>query len=297
MRPATLRYIMVLVAFMANSFAQAAPYAYAINSDAESNADHLIRIDLATGQSEDIGALPARYEDVEGLSIASSGKLFAVDDASDTLLTIDTETASASAIGDTIGNLGLDTASGDYGLSATCSGNLILSSDQNSKLWSVDSGTGAASEILSGLETGFTANAVAGNMLFAVGASGHEALYQIDLERGEVVKKTPLTGLSYEDAGMAFDDNGQLWLVTDGTRISAGTFDPSQIYKLDIETGSYEFIAETTGGVESLAITTPFCSAAGVLPLAQEIPALSWPAYFLLFSMLVLTTHFSRRLL
>ncbi len=237
-------------------YLQAAPLGYVINSDAVEDADQLLQVDLATGEYTVIGQLQLPYEDTEALALSPDGVLYAVDDNTDTLLTLSTSTGVAKPVGDNQNNLGFSTASGDYGLTFTCDGRLIMSSDQTARAYQLDLATGRASQQSTPLSTGMTALANWGDDIYGVGVDGDENLYRIDPSTGDQTLVGALQTPTFNDAGLAFDADGNLWLITDGTVLSNGRVDygPSRIYKVNTQTGKASFVAETVGGVESLAI-------------------------------------------
>ncbi len=255
---------------------QAAPVGYAINSDAAENADNLLQIDLATGEYTLIGKLQVPYVDTEGLALAEDQTLYAVDDNTDTLLTLSTSTGIAQPVNGQQGNLGLSTPSGDYGLTFTCSGQLIMSSDQTRQAYRIDLSNGRATQRSLSIDAGLTALATWGEQIFGVGVDGDENLYRLNPDSGELIRIGSLETPVFNDAGLAFDEQGQLWLVTDGTVTSNGQVDygPSRIYKVDTESGKATFVAETIGGVESLAIAANTGCNRG--PGATAIPTLSF---------------------
>jgi hypothetical protein len=63
----------------------------------------------------------------------------------------------------------------------------------------------------------------------------------------------------YNQAGLAFDADGALWAITDRRIINNSIANlPSQILKIDVDTGSATMISETSEvGFESLAIAPP----------------------------------------
>lgn len=104
-----------------------------------SGSDKLMRIDLSTGQGTVIGT-NLGFSDVDGLAFDGSGHLWAVDDSSNRLLSVDIGTGAATSVGS------FGSGYNDMGL-AWGNGTLYMSSTDNSgngKLYTVDVGTGAA---------------------------------------------------------------------------------------------------------------------------------------------------------
>ncbi len=254
---------------------QAAPMGYAINSDAADNADNLLQIDLATGEYTVIGKLQVPFVDTEGLALAEDQTLYAVDDNTDTLLTLSTSTGIAQPVNGEQGNLGITTPSGDYGLTFTCGGQLVMSSDQTRLAYRIDLSNGRATQRSLSIDSGLTALATWGEQIYGVGVDGDENLYLLDPDTGNLKRIGALGTPTFNDAGMAFDTDGQLWLVTDGTVTSNNQvqYGPSKIYKVDTQTGQATFVADTIGGVESLAIAAATgCDRA---PGATPVPTLT----------------------
>lgn len=267
---------------------QAATLGYAINSDAAENADQLLQINLEDGSYQIIGELQPPYVDTEGLALAPDNTLYGVDDNTDTLLTLSQSTGIAQPVGGNQGNLGLTTPSGDYGLTFTCTGTLIMSSDQTRQAYQIDLDNGRATQRSLELVSGLTALATWGDTLYGVGVDGDENLYRLDLENGVATRIGPLGTPLFNDAGMAFDENGTLWLITDGTVTQGNQVDygPSRIYRVNTQTGQATFVAETIGGVESLAIAPATGCNRG--PGATAVPTLSPVNKILLTVMLAL---------
>ena len=72
---------MLALLLWAPGFAAAQMFGYAVNSDDQTNADNLLRVNLTTGDIQFVGPLPSALEDVEGLAFSPSGTLYAVDNA------------------------------------------------------------------------------------------------------------------------------------------------------------------------------------------------------------------------
>jgi streptogramin lyase len=261
--------------------AGAEPLAYAINSDSfsESQHDHLLRVDLATGEFEDMGSLrlgsaAAPFLDAEGLALDPEGQLWAVDDGTKTFFRIDIATLRAAIPGSQIGNLGLPTgitAGLDLGLTFACDGTAFMSGEVSKTLYRLDPSSGRATPIgaLGALGYKITDLAVYGDLMVGLGSEGDEGIYSIDRVSGTAL---PIGNFSdtarFNDGGIGFDADGRLWAV-----VEEGGAVPSRVYRIDLATGRENLISPTTPGIESLALTPPQCPAAAE-PLPQEVSAL-----------------------
>jgi streptogramin lyase len=262
--------------------AGAEPLAYAINSDSfsESLHDHVLRVDLATGEFEDIGSMRlggavAPFLDTEGLALDLDGQLWAVDDGTKTFFRIDTTTRAAAIPGNQIGNLGLPTgitAGLDLGLTFACDGAVFMSGEVSRTLYRIDPSNGRATPVGSLGALGFkiTDLAVYGDLLIGLGSEGDEGVYAIDRVSGTA---QPIGDFSssvrFNDGGIGFDAQGQLWAI-----VEEGGAVPSRIYRIDLATGRETLVTTSTPGIESLAVTPPQCPV-GPEPLPLEVPAVA----------------------
>jgi len=285
----------------------AAPFAYSVNSNGVDSAtsDSLYRINLANGKTTRISKVrpnePNINSDIEGLAFAPDGTLFAVDDADESLLSIDIGSGLGALISGNPFNLKL--ASGrnyDFGLTFTCEGALLMASDDNQTLYRLDENLGNATAIGNGgtLNAPITALAAWGDKLYGLGqgSSNNQVLapnlYEIDLITGTTTLVGALGNAAkiYVNGGLAFDDEGLLWAVTDRFNINNKDF-PSQILQIDPATGKATAVAETAViGFESLAISKPLGCDVAVNPderAVTGIPTLS-PLSIMLMSLLLL---------
>lgn len=260
----------LLTCCLAVTSAWAEPTGYSINSDSPSgNADSLYRIDLATGEHTRIGAVQAfgiPRIDVEGLAFAPDGTLYGVDDERRTLFPIDTTSGAVFSGSEvTIDDLPLGGAN-DVGLTFACDENLYITSVIEQSVYKLDlDGTLEVIGSEGSLGVNISALAAYGNpvQLFGLGngldreqAVDAPNLYSIDLNTGAANLVGPLNlGNDYTEAGLAFDDEGQLWAITDRRALNNA---PSQVMKIDKATGAASEVKTTTEtGFESLAITVP----------------------------------------
>ena len=245
-----LRVVPALLLLLAQP-ALSQTFGYSVSSEGD---DNLYRLTLNTGAESVVG--PVGFADVEALAFHPlTGVLFGVDDATDTLITIDTATGAGTAVGVGVGNLGV--AVNDVGLTFDSLGNLWMSTDTGQTFYTVDPTTGAATPIgpLGQEVTGLAAFRTA---IYGLGGDGTDNLVTIDTGTGAATAVGPLVNpLSFTDGGIAFDASGTLWKVTDP---------PGEICTIDPATGVGTFVALVTSGrYESLAIEPPtsgFCGAA-----------------------------------
>lgn len=272
MRLPTLAIALLLAA----SPLAAQPMALAVNSDAAENPDRLLRIDLSNGQASVVAnfATPvtgstAVLGDIEGLAYDANGTLYAIDDDTKTLLTINPATGSGQLIVNgtlRIGNTRLPAAPQDPSITFTCEGEMLLATGVGRSLFRVNP-SNAQTELIGnagalGVEITDIAASIQG--VFGLGVDG---LYRIDAARGtaQLIGQygagitIPLGG------GLAFDGEGQLWAVAD-----RGPSMPSALYRLDRNTGRATLAGTTTPGIESLAIGPAPCAPAG--PVGVPVP-------------------------
>lgn len=245
----------------------AAPVAYSINSDSGTvDSDGLYRIDLATGQEiERIGTVQSLLQtrlDVEGLAFAPDRTLYGVDDETLKLFSIDTSNAAIDADSE-VEISGLTAGENDFGMTFACDGRLYLVSVIKKSLYRIAlDGTATLIGAEGSLGVNISALAAFGNPVQLYGlengpeGGGDSGLYQIDVNDGSATKigsLGPAAG-DYAEGGLAFDDNGQLWAITDRRPLLL----PSQVMKLDLANGAASDVQSTSEeGFESLAITVP----------------------------------------
>lgn len=260
--------------------ANGAPVAYSVNADSgTTNEDSLYQIDLGTGAEVHKGKLidpttKARI-DTEGLAITSDGTLWGVDDASGTLFPIN-----AAGMVDLSREVQLANfpppAQGlgghDFGLTSSCGDILYIVSVQTRTLHKLK--TDGTSEII-GASGALGANISAisaygnptqlyglGNGTLEDGSIDSPKLFKIDLESGVAVGIGSLGDAvsDYDQAGLAFDEKGILWAITDRRIINkdkAANLE-SEILQIDIVTGEATVMWTTKEiGFESLAIASP----------------------------------------
>lgn len=285
-------------------YAQAQPFGFVVNSDgvdASMAPDTLYRINLATGEAVSIGA--TGFQDIEALAIDASGQLFGVDDASNTLLRMDTFTGTGIRVGGSENNLSLNaTTSFDFGLTFVCgSQQPLLTSDATNQVFQLDiDDNGRAQEIASFADvslTGLASAVIDGEFrIYGLGAGNiSRGLFRVDPETLTANLIGTLAAASdYNDGGLAFDADGNLWAITDRTAVDGHNFG-SEILRIDIDTGAATVITEIFTGVESLAITALDCSGINddddgdvgdpdgdTEAEPEDVPVLTMPALFIL---------------
>lgn len=296
--PLCWRSVILVVSLAASLAAWAQPTGYAINSRGNfqdsSRVFALWRIDLATGAETYVGWTGrGDYIDIEGIAFDSEGRLFGADDSEDTLVRIGTETGNAIPVGGEIRNMGISTdISMDFGMTFTCEGQLLVSSAGEESLYVADTETGAL-ESLGSLGVPIVDMATVGSTIYGIGlgtdGDGNALaphLYRIDANApaAELIGPLGSEASPYNQAGLAADESGQLWAITDRNRVDndSSSERPSEILRIDPASGAATRVAETIVGIESLAITPPGDCSRGTSPQASAVPALSMPALWLL---------------
>lgn len=262
----------------------AAPIGYSINSDSGSSAaDGLYRIDLATGEDVRIGTVPPiglPRIDIEGLAFSPNGTLYGVDDDTLQLFPIDTQTAAIVNDGD-VSISGLPSGgSNDFGMTFACDGSLYITSVAEQSLYRMS--LEGKAELIGSLGYNISAVAAYGNptRLYGLGNGldknreiDSPSLFEIDPETGAATEIGPLGMGSqvgdYTEGGLSFDENGQLWAITDRAQLL--TSFPSQVMKVDITTGAASEVKNTRErGFESLAVSVPQgCATSGNGEMAE----------------------------
>ena len=265
-----------LVSLCASALAE--PMGYSINSDSGSNdAEGLYEIDLATGAESRIGTVKPivglPYIDVEGLAFAPDGTLYGVDDEALRLFPIATDTAFVQEADDVpISGLPLG-GNNDFGMTFACDGTLYITSVANRTLYQLEL-DGTATKVGNEGALGRRISALAaygnpvrlyglGNGIDKEGNTDSPSLYEINPSTGVATEIGPLGAAvgKYNEAGLAFDDAGQLWAITDRRQLLF----PSQVMRVNRTTGEASEVKNTSEqGFESLAITVPRgCEAVG----------------------------------
>jgi hypothetical protein len=289
------QYILFMLVSLFAIGANAAPMAYSVNSDSGNllTEDSLFLIDLATGSDQIRGELISGVEnrlDTEGLAIAPDGVLWGIDDDSLTLFPIDTNSG-AIKFQDEIPLSGFQAGGNDFGMTFSCDNFLYISSvrtqtlyqlnmDGSSEMIGADGALGANISAIAAIGTPTRLYGL-GNGQFQDGTTDAPNLYSIDPVTGVAALIGPLGAQAgeYNQAGLAFDSDGALWAITDRRIINNNIADlPSQILKIDVDTGTATRISNTSDvGFESLAIAPPTaCNTGGVRDGSDpRIPTLS----------------------
>ena len=301
--PLCWRSVILVVTLAASALAWAQPEGWVINSrdylSEEDQIGALWRVDLSTGAARLEGR--SRIQEfffIEGLSFSEDDRLYGVDDSTNTLVRIGTQSGNAIAVGQTPRNLGLPQGNHDFGMTFTCDGRLLVSTDSETLglgLYEVDPETGAATRI-GDLGAPIVDMTSLGERVYGIGrgmaSDANEAspnLYLIDTETGRAELVGALGGQAdfYNKAGLATDAEGTLWAITDRRSITDRDASlASQVLRIDPLTGRAERVAETTSsessgaliGIESLAIAPPGDCGRGISTAAPAIPTLSLPA-------------------
>jgi hypothetical protein len=217
--------------------------AYFIDSD---GTNHLWSLDLTTGVATDIGAV--NYAQIEGLATAPNGVIYGVDDDSYTLVTINTVTAVATAVGAGDGNLGLSGV-GDFGLTFDGAGNLWLSAEAPGAFYSVNPSTGAATLVNGAQDPDLTGLAACGTTIYGLDDGGTPSLAVVDPATGVATLVGPLGSVAVpDDGGLAMGTDGVLFGIADNNGQG-----PSQLFTVNPATGQATLVANVTDGVDPIS--------------------------------------------
>ena len=241
------RILLLTLLMLPWAMAMSAPDGYSINSDSDTaDTDNLFKIDLATGNLTKIGKVVALGQtriDVEGLAFAPDGELYGVDESTMTLFPIDLQTG-AVVYQREQDLVGVSKGPGnDFGMTFACDEKLYLTSVLNDTLFTLNL-DGSAQVIGNAGSLGANISAIAafgnpvrlyglGNGLDGDNNVDSRTLYEIDITTGIA---TPIgngignAAAPYKEAGLAFDEDGVLWAITDRRNVADGTH-PSQILK------------------------------------------------------------------
>lgn len=289
-----LRFVLMLVLCVVTPAYAAAVTAYAVADDNFDYPDHIVEINLLTGEFKSFGQIPDPYIGIEGMAMSANNVIYGADDNTKTLVQIELSEGRALPVANANQNFGFprSTDNHDYGMSFACDGSLYLVVKHDQSLYRVNSETGRATLIG---ETGhnFTSLASWDNRLFAV-ASGDFTLYEVNPETAVATAVGPLGNLGGDiqlyGSGMSFDSNGQLWMIANLRLSDPLNPLPSRIFKVNHKTGAAEFVSETLVGVESLAIANGSGCARGT-PVVEQVPINSqWLLMLLMASFLLVGT-------
>jgi hypothetical protein len=292
MNPVSLAKSAVAFALMlAHAVAFAQPTGLAVNSRGfgpTGDIHVLWEVNLSTGQVERIGQ--TGFIDMEGLALAPDGTLYGADDQDKTLVTINVNSGFSSPVGNLHFNMGLPLAQPmDFGMTFSCDGELLVSSDTEQSLFLASLETGRLDRIGQPGSLGAPITDIAswGNELYGIGqglrgpdgefSTDAPNLYRIDRDTAtaEFIGSLGQAVLPYANAGLAFDDAGNLWAITDRRANDIPDIE-SEILRIDLGTGLAQKTADAAlVGFESLAIAPPGgCETVdGTLPEPAIIPA------------------------
>lgn len=309
-----LKGALVAVALTVTGSLWAEPIGYSVNSRGNERDDQRVnalwRINLSTGQADYVGW--TSFIDLEALAFSPDNQLFGADDDSNTLVRVSTTTGLAQPVGGAANrhNTGLVPLDRklDFGMNFTCDGELFVVSDVERSLFRGNLETGALTLVGSrgALGAPITDIAVRGDEVFGIGVgldtaglSAAPNLYRIDLQApsAEVIGPLGPAAAPYNNAGLSFDAQGNLWAITD-RRAVGGQDLPSQILRISPDTGEAVLVAQTIVGLESLAIGPPIdCARGDDEPQATPIPVLAWPGQliFILGLLALASWSFRRR--
>lgn len=285
-----LRLIITTMLTAICSTSYAAVMAYSVADDNFELPDHLVQIDLTTGEFQSMGQIADPYIALEGLAISANGTLYGADDNTKTLVQINPGEGRAFPVANANQNLGFGSIpdSYDFGLSFACDNNLYMVVKHTQELYQVNTVTGVAS-LIGNTGHNFTSLAAWGDDLYAV-ASGDFNLYKVDPSTAEAELVGGLGDLGGDielaGSGLAFDEDGDLWMAVNLRLSDPLNPFPSRIFNLNTNTGAATLVSETLVGIESLAITGPGgCDAPRGAPIqvpASGMLSLGWMMMLLL---------------
>ena len=274
--------IVFVISMVASLFAvnvNGAPVGYSINSDSGSpNADSLYTIDLLTGVDDRKGLLDTGIPfdtlpiDTEGLAFDRDGTLWGIDDATRTLFPINKLSGSINSLNKIPFPVFPPLGSNDFGMTFSCDNSLYVTSTLNPTLYRL--GLDGSTQIIGSKgDLGVNISAIAANdsttTLYGLGngelingATDAPNLYRIDMTTGvaTMVGALGVEARGYNQAGLAFDSEGQLWAITDRRVLNqTDTGNHSDILRIDLGTGAATLVSTTVNelGFESLAIGPP----------------------------------------
>lgn len=219
---------------------------------------------------------------MEGLAFTSDGTLYGASDENKTLVIINRNSAFSSPVGGILFNMGVPLEPLDLGMAATCDGELLVTSAIQQSLFRASLNNGRLEQIGNpgSLGAPITDIAIWGEHAYGLGqgqtrdandnlVTSSPNLYRIDLETATATLIGPLGAAAgpYANAGLAFDETGQLWAITD--RLENGNSGiRSEILRIDLATGAATKSADADRvGFESLAIAVPGgCGSRGEVP-------------------------------
>ena len=213
---ATVAPVRVAPAAAPSSTSHAVGTAYTVSDFSGGVDDFLYQIDLNTGALTQIGVIG--FANVEALSFGPGGVLYGMDDdnPNNYLITINLNTGAASIVGPSF-NLS------NGGIAFDGNGNLWGTRGDNGagELFSVNPATGAATSVgkLAQTINGLTAS---GQTLYAADFDNDE-LCTINVPTA-VCNSVGGFGFVIDDAGLAFDCVGNLFLLDDGTKASSKNY-------------------------------------------------------------------------
>jgi len=268
--PGTILLSVLAALFLGGSVALAQTIGYSINSNGNFTDDDLVfalwRVELDSGETQFIGSTRGgnQFFDIEGLSLSADGFLYGADDTSKTLVRISPSSGVTSAINFQPNNMGVPLLPNlDFGVTFTCTGDLLVSSAASGMLFEANPSTGRLTEI-GPMGAPIVDLAVVGAQIYGIGqgmpANGYPAsrnLYRVD-PAGPSVELIGELGSAvspYLQAGLAADESGQLWAITNRNDVNGdGQALPGEILRINRTTGAAEKVSETIVGIESLAI-------------------------------------------
>jgi len=210
----------------------------------------LYKFDLISGDQELIGF--TEVLDFEGMAFSPEHILYAVEDSTSSLYTINTETAETTLIG----SLGIDIQS--PGLTFNSEGTLyMVQGNEQGALYTIDISTGVAT-LVGAIEADYIDSiAFDGAKTWALSSNSHSDLYRIDVNNGLTTFIGSLGDINLnKQSGLATDHFGNLW----------GMDEDGFVFTINKYTGVATVKHQINSGFKSLAIDVHFDSDNDGLP-------------------------------
>jgi DNA-binding beta-propeller fold protein YncE len=219
---------------------------------------HLYRIGLFNGTATDVG--PTGFDDLEGLAIdPTSGILYAVDDTTETLVTINQMTGAATAVG----SLAPET-SYDSGLAFNAAGRLIMSNEDHAgktHFYDVNKVTGSATWLSQSYVQSIDGIASIAGVWYGASANT-DMIYEFDPDTGSTTSIFDLSTMMAEldgEVGGGAEGNSLFFIDDFGDAIEYDVVTKS-LYLLPFINSAFEF--------EGLAVVPEPTAVVGLASLA-----------------------------
>lgn len=250
--------------------------------------DELYRIDLTSRQATLLGRSgyygAQQINRITGLGYGPDGALYGASDTLKSLVRVNTDTGSASVVGNFglagQGTGALDTL--DLGMAFDCNGSLWLSSATTHKLWKVDPRS-AATTLVGDMGVAITGLVARDGVLYGAAGRGDNTLYRINTA---TAKATAIGAFGpavqwVTSVAMSFDEDGLLWAALNYVPPAHGSTavaDWSDLARIDPGTGKVSIVGPITGpaslrgiGLRGMVAGPTRCQVAGEQPVTAPV--------------------------